>query len=128
MTSTVGRRVFNVFHRKDEWILIEKGDSEAIKHFSMKKTAVSHSRYYTKIHKPSGLRIYSINARMQFRHIYDEYNPFEKPLRSFFDRSSFLNGLTRIITNRVGFIKKRLSSNEKELNNIFKLLLPDWRQ
>ena len=32
MTSTVGRRVFNVFHKKDEWILVEKGDSEAIKY------------------------------------------------------------------------------------------------
>lgn len=119
MISTVGRRVFNVLHRKDKWILIKKGDSEAIKHFSMKKTAVSHSRYYAKIHKPSELRVHSINGRMQFRHIYDEYNPYEKPLRSFFDRLSFLNGLTHIITDQLGFVKKRLSSNEKELNNIF---------
>lgn len=120
MASPIKRRVFKVLHREDEWIIIEKGDSEAKKRFKKKKDAVSYSRSYAKNLKPSELRIHTKNSGIQTIHIYDEYNPFEKPLRSFFDRLILLNGINHFITNQFNVVRKKLLSYKKEeLNKIF---------
>lgn len=109
------RRVFNVRYRENEWILTEQGKSEAVKKFRKKKDAISYSRPYSKKRKPSELRIHKINKGLQLRHIYDEPNPFERPLRSFFDRLNLLNGLDRFLYNQLNIIKKKVSPHQNEV-------------